>query len=280
LQYGLDPDDPQRGLRIKWGALRFQHTAAIRAQLLDRYAPATVNGMLSALRGVLKAAWELGYMTAEDYQRAASVKTVKGETLPAGRDLKQGEILALANVCIADTSPAGVRDAAIIAVLYTCALRRAEVINLDLDHFDPDSGQIKVISGKGRKDRTVYATNGTLDVILDWIAVRGREPGALFTPVNKGGNIQYRRMTSQAIYNGRRKRAGEANVTDFSPHAFSRTFAGDMLDRGADIVTVPKLMGHASVNTTGRYDRRPEEAKKQASQKLHFPYTRQDNRHS
>jgi hypothetical protein len=78
---------------------------------MDRYVPATVNGMLSALRGILKAAWELGYMTAEDCQRAASVKTVKGETLPAGRNLKQGEILALANVCIADKSPAGVRDA-------------------------------------------------------------------------------------------------------------------------------------------------------------------------
>jgi hypothetical protein len=89
LHYGLDQDDPERGLRVNWRALRFQHTAAIRAQLLDRYTPATVNGMLSALRGVLKAARELGYMSAEDYQRAAAVKKVKGETLPAGRDLKQ-----------------------------------------------------------------------------------------------------------------------------------------------------------------------------------------------
>jgi site-specific recombinase XerD len=79
----------------------------------------------------------------------------------------------------------------------------------------------------------------------------------LFAPINKGGNIQYRRMTSQAIYNVLRKRTAEANVTDFSPHDVRRTFAGDMLDRGVDIVTVQKQMGDASVNTTGRYNRRP-----------------------
>jgi integrase len=93
----------------------------------------------------------------------------------------------------------------------------------------------------------------------------------LFTPINKGGNIQYRRMTSQAIYNVLRKRAGEANVTDFSPHDFRRTFAGDMLDRGVDIVTVQKLMGHASVNTTGRYDRRPEKPRSKPRRSYTFP---------
>jgi site-specific recombinase XerD len=79
----------------------------------------------------------------------------------------------------------------------------------------------------------------------------------LYRAVDLEGNIQYGRMTSQAIYNVLRKRTAEANVTDFSPHDVRRTFAGDMLDRGVDIVTVQKQMGDASVNTTGRYNRRP-----------------------
>jgi integrase/recombinase XerD len=257
-----------------WGAVRYQHTQAIRARLAEAYAPATANGMLSALRGVLKEAWNLGYMTAEDYQRAIQVKNIKGETLPTGRDLAQGEVLALVNACTADESAAGLRDAALIGVLYTGGLRRAEVAALDLGDFDTETGKLTVRSGKGRKARTVYLSDGALDALLDWLLVRGTETGALFMPVNKGGNIQRRRMSAQAIYNLLEKRAAEAGVKDFSPHDFRRTFVGDLLDRGVDIVTVQKLAGHASVTTTGRYDRRPEETKRQAAAKLHFPYKR------
>jgi hypothetical protein len=78
LHYGLDQGDPERELLINWGARRFQHPATVRAQFMGRYAPATVSEMLSALRRILKAARELGYMTAEDCQRATSMKTVKG----------------------------------------------------------------------------------------------------------------------------------------------------------------------------------------------------------
>lgn len=259
-------------LALDWPALRYQHVAAVRARLMSIYAPATVNGMLSALRGVLKACWKLELMSAEDYQRAVDVDNVKGDTLPAGRDLQQGEILALVTACQQDASAAGVRDTAIIGLLYTCALRRAELAALDLGNVDTETGKIEVRSGKGRKDRTVYATNGTLEALRDWLAARGDEPGPLFMPVNKGGRIQARAMTAQAVYNMLIKRAVEAGVKDFSPHDFRRTFAGDMLDRGVDIVTVQKLMGHASPTTTARYDRRGEKAKQDAAAKLHFPY--------
>jgi integrase len=257
---------------LDWSAVRYQHSAAVRAQLSGLYAPATINGVLSALRGVLKASWKLGQMTAEDYQRAIDVQNVSGSTLPAGRDLSQGEILALSNTCISDPTPAGARDAAIIAVLYTCALRRAELVSVKVSDFEPANGKLTIRSGKGRKDRTVYASNGTLAALDDWLAIRGDEPGALFCPVNKAGKVTVRHMTSQAVYNMLKKRAVEAAVNNFSPHDFRRTFVGDMLDRGVDIVTVQKLAGHASVTTTGRYDRRPEEAKRAAAAKLHFPY--------
>src|SRR5687768_14287236 len=63
---------------LEWGVLRFQHTAAVRAVLAERYSPATANHMLSALRGVLKTAWKLGQMSAEDYHRAADIRSVAG----------------------------------------------------------------------------------------------------------------------------------------------------------------------------------------------------------
>ncbi len=111
-------------LDIPWQQLRFQHTVALRAVLTERYAFSTANKMLSALRGTLKAAWELGLISAEEYHKAASVESVKGETIPAGRSLKSGELSALLNTC--DNSATGIRDAAMISLLYACGLRRAE----------------------------------------------------------------------------------------------------------------------------------------------------------
>ncbi len=256
---------------LNWPGLRYQHTAAIRSKLIEHYSPASVNKILSALRGVLKECWRLGYMSAEDYQRSIDLKRVDGERVPAGRELDQGEIAALMRVCQKDPGPAGVRDAAIIALLYAAGLRRAEVVALDLSDLDPKAGKL-VIRGKRSQERTAYVNNGALDALTDWIAIRGSSAGALFFRVNKGTKLIPGRMTTQAIYNVLLKRGAEAGVEDFSPHDFRRTFISDLLDRGADIATVSKMAGHASVLTTARYDRRPEEAKQKASKLLHLPY--------
>jgi site-specific recombinase XerD len=79
-------------------------------------------------------------------------------------------------------------------------------------------------------------------------------------------------MTTQAIYNVLVKRALDAGVKEFSPHDLRRTFVSHLLDAGADIATVTKMAGHSSVNTTARYDRRPDEAKQKAASLLHVPY--------
>ena len=144
----------------------------MRTNLQDELKPATVNKMLSALRGTLKAAWQLGYMTAEDYHKAAAVKSVKGETLPAGRELGTGEIAALMQICSADRSPAGIRDAAMITLLYGAGLRRAEIVSLDLADYDSESGQL-VVRGKGNKERSAYLVGGVAGAMADWLAVRG-----------------------------------------------------------------------------------------------------------
>src|SRR5579871_2828871 len=64
---------------LPWHALRYQHSAAIRAALIEKYKPSMANKILAALRGVLQECWRLGYMTAEDYHRAADVPTIKAQ---------------------------------------------------------------------------------------------------------------------------------------------------------------------------------------------------------
>lgn len=267
--YRFDP------LLVNWAALRFQHTAAIRARLVELYAPRTVNKMLSALRGALKAAWRLGQMSADDYHRASSVENVEIDTLPAGRDIAQGELAAIMLAC-ADQAPVGIRDAAIIGILYVCGLRRSELVNLDLADHDPDGGSLHVRKAKRNKERVVYATNGAAEALGDWLAIRGDKPGPLFVPVLKGGHVRLgQRMTEQAVWKRVKYRAKQAGVKDLSPHDFRRTVAGDLLEAGADLVTVTKILGHSDPKTTARYDRRPEETKRKAAQKLHLPYYRQ-----
>jgi len=256
-----------------WHGLRFQHVTAIRTRLEDAgYKPATVNKILSALRGTLRAAWLSGQMSADDYHKAVSVKSVKNETLPAGRELQGGELAALMDACEADLSPAGARDAAIIGMMYSAGLRRAEVVTLSLADYDPETGKA-IIQGKGRKERTAWITGGAALALADWLTVRGDHAGALFVPVNKGGKITgYESMDSKSVYSMLKKRAGEAGVKPFSPHDLRRTFVSDLLDAGADVVTVSKMAGHAKVTTTARYDRRPEDAKRKAAGLLHVPY--------
>jgi integrase/recombinase XerD len=104
--------------------------------------------------------------------------------------------------------------------------------------------------------------------------VRGTEPGALFCPVTQTGQIIYRRMIGHAFHVICTKQARQAGVKQFTPHDGRRTFISDLLDAGADISLVQRLAGHANVNTTQRYDRRPEEMKKRAASLLHFPYVR------
>lgn len=279
---------------LPWSALRYEHTQAIRARLAERFEAAAANAALSALRQTLKTAWRLGQMTAEEYMRAADVVNVKGEKpdQAAGRAVTLGELMALAAACN-DGTPGGLRDAAMLAVAYSCGLRRAEIVGLDLADY---AGGVLTVKGKRNKVRTVPIENGARAALEDWLAVRGDAPGAVFVPVGKGGRmtLKWHRfdkdagewipcaagdagarvagMTTQAVFNAFAARAKQAKVETFSPHDLRRTFAGDLLDAGADISTVQKMMGHANVTTTAGYDRRGERAKKDAAKRLHFPY--------
>ncbi len=259
-----------------WSKLRYQHTAAIRSKLAEQHSPATANRMLAALRGVLKEAWKLGQMSAEEYHRATEIAPVKGETLPRGRALNDGELRALFGVCVGDRTAAGARDAAMLAVLYGGGLRRSEAVQLDVADYNTETGELTVRHGKGNKARVVYATHGGKRAINAWLRVRGDDDGALLCPVNRGGNVQHRRMSDQAVLGILRKRAKQAGVPPFSPHDCRRSFISHLLDAGADISTVQSLAGHANVTTTQRYDRRGEVTKRKAAELLHVPYDGDD----
>ena len=81
-------------------------------------------------------------------------------------------------------------------------------------------------------------------------------------------------ISDEALAHMLEKRRAEAKVKPLTWHDFRRSFAGNLLDKGQDLVTVQKLMGHASPVTTSNYDRRGEEAKRRAARSLHVPYTR------
>jgi site-specific recombinase XerD len=257
---------------LPWAALRYQHTQAIRAALAARYKPATVNKHLAALRGVLREAWRLGLLSAEDYHRAVDLPGIKATTLPRGRALTRRELRALFRACQADPRPSGARDAALLAVLYGAGLRRSEVVALDLAGYDTETGALTIRAAKGRKDRIAYATNGSRAAIEAWLRIRGMEPGALFWPVDQAGRMTARRMTAQSVLEMLQRRARQARVQRFSPHDLRRTFISDLLDAGADITTVAGLAGHASVTTTARYDRRGEETKRRTAELLVVPF--------
>ena len=257
-------------LVVNWAQVRYQHVTALRALLVEDAKPATVNHVLAAVRGTMREAWRLGQIDAETLARITDVKNVRSDHLPTGRHVDVGEINALFGAC--DDTPVGARDAAMLALLYGCGLRRSEAVAVDLDDYT--EGAVKVLTGKGRKERIVYCPAGGREAIDDWLARRGPWPGALLCPVAKGGYVQQRAMTAQAVLMRLRFLARKANVARLSPHDLRRSFVGALLDADADISAVQQLAGHASVTTTQRYDRRPEGIKRRAAEKLHVPYSR------
>ena len=277
---GRDPG-PAPGERFPWARLRAEHTAALRAligrQTVDGpdgepapWSPSYRNLHLSALRGVLRTAWRLGQMSTDDYQRAAAVRNFRGTRLPAGRSVHAAEFAAMLRACAADPSPAGARDAALLAVLYTTGARRAEVAALRRDDYDPGERSLR-ITGKGDRQRVEYVHESAAELLGAWLALDDRPSGPLFKPVHRSGAVQHRPMTDAAVRNAVVKRRKQAGLPPVTPHDFRRTFIGDLLDQGVDLATVQQLVGHASPATTARYDRRPQRRRRNAVDRLPFP---------
>jgi site-specific recombinase XerD len=258
---------------IDWVSLRYPQTAAIRVALSDRYAPNTTKRMLAALRGVLKECWRLGLMVHDEYARAADIAPVRGQLPPRGRALNEAELEALFRVCQADPTTAGVRDAAILGLLYGIGLRRSELVRLDVTDFDSGDG-VLTIRGKGNEARTAYVVEEARTVLERWLRVRGIATGPMFFPVTKSGHLVPKRLTCEGIAQILMKRGRAANVERFSCHDLRRSFVTNLLDAGADLAVVQKLAGHRQISTTAIYDKRGEAAKLKAVGLVRIPLTR------
>ncbi len=256
--------------RVDWTTLNAQAVRAIMAKVGG--APATRNKVLSALRGVARMAWESSLIDVQTFQRIRDIRGDIGLRLSTGRDVPTGEISRLIEVCVQDETPAGTRDAAIIAVMAATGLRRAEVCALHTNGVDLQDGSLRVV-GKRNKERTGYIGTGALEALRDWMTVRGDQPGPIFCAISKAGVLRHeKQLSTVAINRMLEKRADQAGIRDITPHDFRRTFISEMLDAGADIATVAAIVGHEDVKTTARYDRRGERAKQAAATLVNVPY--------
>lgn len=141
----------------------------------------------------------------------------------------------------------GNRDYTIILVLLDSGLRASELIALDLPDFDPNDNGLLVQSGKGRKTRTTFVGETTSAAIQDWLRVRGDQPGALFEKKTGG------RMTYGGLREVFRRRSRIANIPQPGIHDFRRAFCLSLLSAGVDLVSLSRLMGHASIQLIQTY---------------------------
>jgi integrase len=252
-----------------WWRLGYQHTQRVRSLLAERYAPANVNKMLTALRRVLVECRRLELMTVEQCARACDLRPARGSRVRKGRALDRGEIASLHAAC--GSRAIGLRNAAVLALLAGGGFRRSELVGLDAERFDLVRAQATVV-GKGNKERVVPLPEKSVAALRRWLEHRPKGPGPLFYPMTKSGGVLKRRMSSQnvlAILAGVGSRAG---VEAFSPHDLRRTFITSLLDAGADIGAVADVVGHESVDTTRKYDKRGERAARAAVSLLDLPF--------
>jgi site-specific recombinase XerD len=237
----------------------------------------------------MRAAWQAGLLDAETLARINSVKCVEGEKLPAGKDRSAEEIGAMMDAC--PGTIIGLRDAAVISLLYATGIRRSELINLDVSDYDPESGALNVRHAKGNRQRLAYVEIPEAKEALEaWLEKRRAsvladerlekatgnrkglyDDGPLFLGTNGHESVNARRLTPQSIYNLMHVRGTLAGIPDVTVHDLRRSFCTALLDAGVDVLIVMRLMGHARPETTAIYDRRPERAKQQAAALLHIP---------
>ena len=258
--------------QMPWNILEYQHLAKVRNSLQEQKKSAnTINLALSALRGVMKACFNLGLISADQLLLINEIKRVRGKRLPSGRSLTAVEIRKLHRACSQDKSISGKRDYALIAMLLATGLRRSEIINIQLSDYNTRNGMLTIQSGKGNKQRTTYLNTDTRRIVKLWINVRNQQldaEGYLFNPVTKAGTIQARKLSSEAVYAIIQQRADQAQIEPIRPHDLRRTFVTQLLEAGIDINTTRQLVGHTDIQTTARYDLRDQKTQRKAMRML------------
>lgn len=156
------------------------------------------------------------------------------------------------------STESGLRDRAIIELLYSGGLRVSELVGLNRDSINLDRREF-MVRGKGSKDRPIFISQACADRVRDYLDARADSLPALF--LNNSRNLQtadtsgdYRRMTARSIERIVEKYARLAGITKHvSPHTLRHSFATDLLMNGADLRSVQSMLGHADISTTQIY---------------------------
>ena len=258
-----------RGADVDWWNLTVAESEALRAAIdAQDWSPAYANKHLVALRQVIHHGWRLGLIDADTKARVSDVERFEGTRLPKGREIIADERDALLSVCD-DGTPKGARDAAMIAILYVTGMRRFEIARLRVDDWSASARTMRVI-GKRNKERQLSVGTDAVPWLRQWMSHRQWAPGALFCPVLSNGKIVIRHLSPQTVWDVLELRCKAACIDPARPHDFRRTVIGDLLTAGADLVTVQKLAGHTSPDTTSRYDRRGDQIMLDAVDRLHL----------
>jgi tyrosine recombinase XerC len=212
----------------------------------------TVSRKLSTLKSFFKTLKKIG--SVED-NPAGLVRTPKTKKhLPGFLSQPQMEIA----LEIEDK-----RDRAILEVLYSCGLRAAELVGLNLPDVDLNREEIKV-RGKGSKERIVPLGKPARFAVVRYLRERKTETPALFVNY-RGGRLTTRSL--QRIVRKHLLKVAQASGTN--PHVLRHTFATHLLERGADLRAVQELLGHASLSTVQIYTHLTTKRLKEIYKKAH-----------
>jgi len=155
-------------------------------------------------------------------------------------------------------SETGLRDRAILELLFSSGLRVSELINLNRDHVNLERREF-MVRGKGQKDRPVFISDQAAEAISDYLAERHDKLPALF--LNNSRNRpdadmknDERRLTSRSVERIVNKYVRLAGITKHvTPHTLRHSFATDLLMNGADLRSVQSMLGHSNISTTQIY---------------------------
>ncbi len=191
-------------------------------------------------------------------------------TLPSVLRADEASDLIAAAVAVADDgSPVGLRDVALLEVLYATGIRVGELVGLDVDDLDRDRRVVRVL-GKGRKERSVPYGVPAARALDAWLRL-GRPAlmaegagGALFL------GARGRRLDQRAVRTLVHRRIADVpGAPDIGPHGLRHSAATHLLEGGADLRSVQELLGHASLATTQRYTHVTTDRLRRAYQQAH-----------
>jgi site-specific recombinase XerD len=167
----------------------------------------------------------------------------------------------------------GLRDRAIIELLFSSGLRVSELVNLNRDHVNTKRREF-MVRGKGQKDRPVFIGEAAAARVEDYLAARLDNLPPLFLSYSRNNTAttsgDYRRLTTRSIQRIINKYAKLAGITKHvSPHTMRHSFATDLLMNGADLRSVQVMLGHSNISTTQVYTHVTDEHLREVYEKFH-----------